>query len=103
MKDFCPIKITPKALDQIRSIRETKGIPSNYNLRVGMQSASGCGSMGMSFLLGFDEKSDGDDQYDFDGITVLIDKKHMMYVLGVEIDFISTSETNGFAFKKDED
>lgn len=103
MEDFSPIKITTKAASEIKSIRETKGIPENYNLRVGMQSASGCGSMGMSFLLGFDEKSDGDDHYNIEGVEVLIDKKHMMYVMGVEIDFISTSDTNGFVFKKEED
>ena len=102
MKDIHPIKISDKAVEEIKSIRETKGIPDNYNLRVGMQSASGCGSMGMSFLLGFDEKGDGDDHYNIEGVDVLIDKKHMMYVMGVEIDFINTSDTRGFVFKKDE-
>ncbi len=96
---FCPVTITDQALEEIRNIRKSKGIPDSYSLRIGMQGGSGCGSMGMSFLLGFDEKGDNDEEYSVEDIQVLIDKKHMMYVLGVEVDFVNTSEVRGFAFK----
>ena len=46
-----PIKITEKAVKQIKKIRTEKNISEDYGLRVGMQGG-GCG--GMSFVLGFD-------------------------------------------------
>ena len=58
---FNPIKITQKALEQIKKIRSVKKIPEEYGLRVGMQGG-GCG--GMSFVLAFDTRRETDRMFE---------------------------------------
>jgi iron-sulfur cluster assembly protein len=89
-----PVTISSRASAEIRKIMETKNIPSGYGLRVGVKG----GGCGFSFLIGFDKKSDSDLAYEIDGIPVYIDKKHTMYIVGKEVDFIETDESRGFTF-----
>lgn len=90
-----PIKIRKKALDEVKLIMEKKGIPADYSLRVGIK---GAGCSGMGFLLGFDQQKSSDVEYIIDGLKVLIDKRHTMYVIGLEVDFYDGSDTRGFTF-----
>ena len=41
----------------------------------------------MSFILGFDKKKETDVAYQVEDITVYVEKKHTMYLLGMEVDF----------------
>ncbi len=95
MKLENPVKIREKALEEIKLIMEKKGIPKEYGLRVGIKSA---GCSGMGFLLGFDKQKDSDEEYGIDGVKIFIDKRHTMYVLGLEVDFYEGSDTRGFTF-----
>jgi iron-sulfur cluster assembly protein len=90
-----PIKITEKAQAEIRDIIENKNIPSDYSLRVGVKGG-GCG--GMSYLLGFDKPKEGDQKFDIGGIHVLIEKKHYMFLMGMQVDFFEGDEARGFTF-----
>jgi iron-sulfur cluster assembly protein len=90
-----PIKITEKAQAEIKDIIANKNIPSDYALRVGVKGG-GCG--GMSFLLGFDRPKDGDQQFEVEGIPVLIEKKHYMFLMGMQVDFFEGDEARGFTF-----
>lgn len=92
---FLPIKITNKALAEVKDILENKNIPSEYGLRVGIKGG-GCGGMG--FVLGFDKKKEGDDEFELDGVTVYIEKKHTMYLIGLEVDFYEGADARGFTF-----
>ncbi len=89
-----PIQLTAAAQVQIRAILAEKGIPAFYGLRVGLRGG-GCGA---TYLLGFDTATDTDETYDLDGLAVLIDRRHLMYVLGLEIDY--EAEGEGFSFRK---
>ena len=80
-----PVTISNRARAEIRLIRSTKGIPGDYGLRVGIKGG-GCG--GMALVIGFDKKKETDLIYEVDGITVYVDKKHMMYLMGKQVDFI---------------
>lgn len=91
-----PVRLTEAARRQVRAIIEEKGIPAFYGLRVGLRGA-GCGAQ---YLLGFDTKTDADDAYDLDGLAVLVDRRHLMYVLGLEIDFEAGDDGVGFSFSK---
>jgi len=75
---------------------KTKGIPPEYGLRVGIRGG-GCG--GLSLIIGFDKKKETDLTYVIDGITVYVDKKHTMYLIGKEVDFVDDAEARGFMFK----
>lgn len=74
---------------------KTKGIPADYGLRVGIKGG-GCG--GMALMIGFDKKKDTDLSWEIDGITVYVDKKHTMYLIGKQVDFIDEADARGFTF-----
>lgn len=91
-----PVYLTAAAQRQIRAIVQDKGIPEFYGLRIGLRGAS-CGA---SYLLGFDTRADTDELYDVAGIAVLIDRRHLMHVLGLAIDFEEGEEGAGFTFTR---
>ncbi len=93
-----PLHISDKALTEVKNIISHKSIPKDYGLRIGMKGA-GCG--GMSFLLGFDHQKEGDDVFEKEGLTIYIEKKHLMYLIGMEVDFYEGSDARGFTFAKE--
>ncbi|QMU27586.1 HesB/IscA family protein [Adhaeribacter radiodurans] len=95
LNKIAPITITPRALTEVKIIMQDKNVPAEYGLRVGVQ---GGGCSGMSYLLGFDKKKDSDEAYEVDGVLVIMDKKHGMYVIGMEIDFQDGLNARGFTF-----
>ena len=90
-----PIKLSSRALDEIRNIIKNKKIPEGYHLRIGIKGG-GCG--GVSFLLGFDQLQAHDDFYEFEGLHILVDKRHLMYIIGKRIDYHQGTEAVGFVF-----
>ena len=92
-----PIKISEKAKQEIVSIMENKGIPSNYFLRI---KADGAGCSGTSLTLGFDEEREDDQSFEIDGLKVLVEKKQFMYIIGQEIGFMDNESARGFFFKQ---
>jgi iron-sulfur cluster assembly protein len=90
-----PVTISPEAIAEVKNIKTNKSIPPNYALRLGIKGG-GCGTMG--FLIGFDTPKPGDDTYEFEGLTILVEKKHTMYLLGLELDFENTADARGFLF-----
>ena len=91
-----PVTISSRAADEIRKIMQTKNIPAGYGLRVGVKGGGGCG--GVSLILGFDKMKDTDLSYSVDDIPVNIDKKHTLYLIGKEVDFVESEEARGFTF-----
>lgn len=89
-----PVKISPRAAEEVRKIMLTKNIPADYGLRVGVRGGHGCG--GAQIIIGFDKKKDADLAYEAEGIPLLVDKKHTMYVIGKVVDFYDESDARGF-------
>lgn len=94
MFNIHPVTLTPKAAEEVRKIRQTKNIPVEYGLRVGIRGGAGCG--GVKLIIGFDKKRESDQAYEFEGIQVFVDKKHTMYVVGKEVDFYEGEDARGF-------
>ena len=90
-----PISLTASALKEIKIILKDKSVPSEYGLRVGVQ---GGGCSGMSYMLGFDKPNNTDETFEVDGVTIIMDKKHAMYVMGMEVDFKDGLDARGFLF-----
>jgi iron-sulfur cluster assembly protein len=90
-----PVTISEKAVTEIRKIMDTKNIPADYALRVGIRGG-GCG--GVSLMIGFDKQKATDLSYSVNGIHVLVDKKHTMYIIGKEVDFYEGADARGFMF-----
>ncbi|MGA0558844.1 HesB/IscA family protein [Larkinella sp. VNQ87] len=91
-----PVRLTPAARDQIQDTLRTNKIPETYGLRVGIRGG-GCGS---SWMLGFDQPGQGDEVFEVDSVRVIIDKKHLLYVLGVEVGYENAEGERGFTIEK---
>ena len=52
----------------------------------------------MSYLLGFDKAKCANETYELDGLKLMMDRKHAMYVLGMEVDFQDGLNARGFVF-----
>jgi iron-sulfur cluster assembly protein len=90
-----PVTISPRAAEEIHKIMETKNIPADYGLRIGIKG-SGCG--GVSLLIGFDKRKPTDLVYAIDDIPVYVDKKHTIYLIGKEVDYYEAEDARGFMF-----
>jgi iron-sulfur cluster assembly protein len=90
-----PIILTTGAVRQIKTIISEQQIPADYGLRVGVK---GGGCSGFSYMLGFDEQKDGDEILEVNGVKVLMQKAHAIYLLGMEIDFLEGLNNRGFSF-----
>ncbi len=91
-----PVTLSDKAIAEVKHIMANKNIPEGYGLRIGVKGGSGCGGMG--FMLGFDKSKEGDISYDVEGITVHVEKKQTMYLIGLEVDFVDEADARGFTF-----
>lgn len=78
-----PVQVRPEARQQIMDTLLANRIPAEYGLRVGIRGG-GCGA---SWLLGFDVPGLADEVYNVAGVRVIIDRKHLLYVLGAEIGY----------------
>ncbi len=90
-----PVQLTAGAIDQLLSIRNQENIPSDYCLRVGVK---GGGCSGFSYVLGFDLPQEGDDVFELEGLKVVMNKAHAIYLIGMEVDFVSGLSNRGFTF-----
>lgn len=93
--NYEPVKISQKALIEVKNILSQKGIDSEYGLRIGIR---GAGCAGVSYLVGFDKEKEDDIIMLKDDLKVFISKKHVMYLVGVELDFHDGMDEKGFVF-----
>lgn len=90
-----PIKISETAISQILRIRKEQNVPEEFGLRVGIK---GGGCSGFSYILGFDQKSEKDEEHNINGLTVFMEKAHGIYLLGMEVDWHEGLNNRGFIF-----
>lgn len=90
-----PVKFSENAIIELKRLYQTLDVKDDQYLRIGVK---GGGCSGMSYLLAFDRKQENDKVYDIDGIPVVMDKAHGMYVLGMEIDYENGLNNRGFSF-----
>jgi iron-sulfur cluster assembly protein len=98
LSNFVPVEISNSAMAEIKNIILNKNIPTNYGLRIGIK---GAGCSGVSYLIGFDLKKEGDEEYLIEDTPVYIEKKHLMYLIGLKVDFVNDAEERGFIFVND--
>ncbi len=90
-----PLKFTAGALAEIKTLIYEKEVPADHALRVGVK---GGGCSGMSYILGFDVIKDTDDVYEVEGIKMVMNKAHGLYLAGMEVDYVSGLDNRGFVF-----
>jgi iron-sulfur cluster assembly protein len=90
-----PVTITDDAVAQFHLIRQQENIPADYMLRVGVK---GGGCSGYTYVLGFDLPQDNDERFEVNGLQVVMNRAHSIYVLGMQIDFLNGLDNRGFTF-----
>ncbi len=90
-----PIALTNGAVRELTRIMAEQNIPEGFGLRVGVK---GGGCSGFSYILGFDEQKDNDEVHEVNGVKVLMQKAHAIYLLGMEIDWVEGLNNRGFSF-----
>ena len=90
-----PVTFTEGAVKEMQKLKDQQEIGDDFGLRVGVE---GGGCSGMNYILGFDQKKDGDQEYDIEGIKVYMHKAHGMYLVGMQIDFQDGLNARGFTF-----
>ncbi|HTI59200.1 iron-sulfur cluster assembly accessory protein [Mucilaginibacter sp.] len=93
--EAAPVSFTEGAVKELRKLREQQEIGEDFGLRIGVE---GGGCSGMSYVLGFDQKKDGDQEYEIEGIRVFMHKAHGLYLVGMQIDFQDGLNARGFTF-----
>ena len=81
----------------IRNILKKKNISKEYGLRMSIKGGNGCS--GMRFTLGFDKQKDNDKSFEDKGLTIVVDKKSMLYLLGTNLEYEGGLNGKGFSFR----
>jgi iron-sulfur cluster assembly protein len=90
------LTVTEAAAMRIQALLAKRGKPS-VGVRVGVR-ARGCS--GLSYTLEYaDERGKFDEVVEDKGVTVLIDPKAVMFILGTEMDYVEENLQSGFTFR----
>ena len=92
------IELTPRAITEIKKVREEQELGDSAYLRVGIE---GGGCSGFSYKLSFENGNIddlNDSVYEFDGVQAVVDRKSELYLDGTSIDFHEGLDQRGFKF-----
>jgi iron-sulfur cluster assembly protein len=88
--------VTEAAAERIQALLAKRGKPS-VGIRVGVR-ARGCS--GLTYTLEYaDEKGKFDEVVQDKGVTILIDPKATMFIIGTEMDYVEDKVQSGFTFR----
>ncbi|MDO6459460.1 iron-sulfur cluster assembly protein IscA [Granulosicoccaceae sp. 1_MG-2023] len=88
------ISLTESAARHVRNFLDNRG--QGVGLRLGVRT-TGCS--GMAYVLEFaDEVGEDDVTFEDKDVTVVIDKKSLLYLDGTELDFTREGLNEGFRF-----
>ena len=90
------ISLPAGAVKEITRLIQDLKPEENKALRLGVK---GGGCAGFTYILDFDTQKDGDTLYNIEGITILVDPMHELYLAGTEIDFQQGLNSRGFIYK----
>ena len=95
MSGFKVITLTDRAADRLKAIMADAEKPI-AGLRVGVKNG---GCAGMSYTMEYAEaRKPGEDAVEDRGVTVFIDPKAVLFLLGTEMDFQTTKLSSQFVF-----
>ena len=89
------ISLTAAAASEIKRLIREQQIDNSRGLRLGIK---GGGCAGFSYVLEFDTIQPTDRIYEIDGIQILVDPTHELYLAGTEVDFQNGLNNRGFVY-----
>ena len=90
-----PVTLTTSAKDEIKRLMSAEDFAKDQFLRIGVK---GGGCSGMTYVLGFDQKTEKDDSFEIDGISIIMERSHGIYLMGMEVDWQGGLNSRGFTF-----
>ncbi|MGH7002294.1 MAG: HesB/IscA family protein [Stellaceae bacterium] len=88
--------VTDAAAKRVQALLAQRGKPS-AGIRIGVR-ARGCS--GLTYTLEYaDEKGKLDEVVQDKGVTILIDPKATMFIIGTEMDYVEDKLQSGFTFR----
>lgn len=89
------IRLSERAAEHVRAFLRNRG--KGQGIRVGVKT-SGCS--GLAYVLEFVDQIDPhDQQFDSHGVNVFIDPKSLVYLNGLEMDYVTHGLNQGFEFR----
>lgn len=91
------IQITEAALRQVKSLQHSQG-DKELCLRVGVRQG---GCSGMSYTMDFEDLKnirEDDEVFDYDGFKVVSDRRSLLYIYGLVLDYSNAMIGGGFQF-----
>ncbi|HEY9863403.1 MAG TPA: iron-sulfur cluster assembly accessory protein [Candidatus Obscuribacterales bacterium] len=90
------VQMTEAAIQQVQFLRSKQG--KDLCLRVGVRQG---GCSGMSYLMDFADPStirEDDEVFDYEGFKVVCDRKSLLYIYGLVLDYNDALIGGGFQF-----
>lgn len=90
------IQLSQAALAHIKALRDRQG--KDLCLRVGVRQG---GCSGMSYLMDFEDISkvrEGDEVFDYEDFKIICDRKSLLYLYGLMLDYSDALIGGGFQF-----
>jgi len=89
------VELTPTAQTEVKRLIAAENKP-DMGLRLGIK---GGGCSGLSYVLDFTQRQEGDTVIDYDGFQVFLDRKSTIYLSGIRLDHQSGLTGRGFVFE----
>ncbi len=89
------ITITDRAAERVKYLIGKREKPS-VGIRVGIR-AGGCSGLAYTFEYA-NEKNPLDEEINQKGVTVLVDSKAVLYLIGTTLDYVDEKVKSGFVF-----
>lgn len=84
------MEVTPAASEALKAVMAEKNL--DPPIRIFLQS----GCSGSQLAMGVDQARDGDDQFDVDGVSYVIESKLAKLVGDMKLDYLSDDSQQGF-------
>jgi iron-sulfur cluster assembly protein len=91
-----PVTLTEGAIKELKKLMSAEGFDTTQSLRVGVK---GGGCSGMTYILGFDKRTEKDVAFEIEGIPCIMDRSHELYLFGMQVDWIDGLNNRGFTFQ----
>jgi len=90
------ITVSPKAKEYISQLMAKENKDTDTFVRVGVR---GGGCSGLEYQLQFDtDKNETDEVFQDNGLTVIVDRKSLLYLFGTELDYSNGLNGKGLFF-----
>jgi len=88
------VTMTPAAAERVRTFLANRG--KGLGLRLGIKT-TGCS--GLAYVLEFvDDMNDDDELFSIEDVNIIIDGKSLVYLNGIQLDFVKEGLNEGFKF-----